>query len=211
MPLVFDQAVGTVSRLLLWDITESESELHAAVALQPARSTRLAGMQSELHRRGFLAIRHLLAQAGYTDADLIYSPSGKPQLADGRFISISHSHHLAGILISDYNVGLDIELVREKILRIAPKFLSPVELQWCATQDTTQVTLLWCVKEAVFKVKDQVGISFKDHIHTSAFSPSTWQSTAELHWQNQIETFPIYGQLHGDYALVYTYEPPTSV
>lgn len=211
MPLKIDQSLGDHSRLLLWEITESEQQLSQQIQLQPARSARLHGMRSEVHRCGFLAIRHLLAQAGYTDADLVYGPTGKPRLSDGKCISISHSHQLAGLLISSIEVGLDIERIKDTITRIAPKFLSPIELQWCSLENIPQITLLWCVKEAVFKVKDQVGISFKDHIHTQPLHEQTLRSTAQLHWNDQLETFEIYGLLESDYAIVYTHETQTTL
>ncbi len=37
-------------------------------------------------------------------------------------ISITHSHDFSAIIISDETVGIDIELQREKIIRIADKF-----------------------------------------------------------------------------------------
>ena len=72
-------------------------------------------MKSELHRRAFLSIRHLLGLEGYQDSNLIYSDLGKPYLKDGKHISISHSHDFTGIIISDsQEVGIDIEKQSEK-------------------------------------------------------------------------------------------------
>ena len=58
-------------------------------------------MKSDLHQRGFLSVRHLLKEVGYSDADLIYDEFGKPHLKDGKHISITHSFTFSAIIISD--------------------------------------------------------------------------------------------------------------
>ena len=79
-------------------------------------------MKSELHQRGFLSVRMLLVEFGYTDEDLVYDSFGKPHLKDGKYISITHSYTFSAVVISSKAVGVDIEKQREKIIKIAPKF-----------------------------------------------------------------------------------------
>ena len=80
-------------------------------------------MKSEIHRRGFMSIRHLMAEAGYVDHDLFYDELGKPHLKNGSNISITHSFNFTAIILSDRKVGIDIEKRRDKILKIANKFI----------------------------------------------------------------------------------------
>ena len=68
---------------------------------------------------------------------------------NGKHISISHSKELSrNNYISDKQVGLDIEHISEKPLRLSPKFITDN-----SHQDLTKekATLIWCCKEAVFK------------------------------------------------------------
>ena len=103
----------------VWKITESEAVLAAPIQLTQNCRNRISKMKSSIHRKGFLSIRHLLALAGYEDADLFYDSLGKPHLRDGKSISITHSNHFSGIIISDSDeVGIDIEKQREKILEL---------------------------------------------------------------------------------------------
>ncbi len=74
-------------------------------------------MKSEIHRRGFMSIRHLMAEAGYVDQDLFYDDLGKPHLKNGKNISITHSFIFTAIILSDDKVGIDIEKRRDKILK----------------------------------------------------------------------------------------------
>ena len=123
MPLYKTITVSAATRAHIWEITESEKRLASGIFLTPPCQQRIDGMKSELHRRGFLSIRHLLALEGYQDSDLFYDSLGKPHLRDGTYISITHSFTFTGIIVSkELPVGIDIEKQREKILKIAHKF-----------------------------------------------------------------------------------------
>src|SRR5690554_1958 len=98
MPLYKTITVNPYIKVLIWKVEETEAQLSEGVVLTPKCQDRLIGMRSELHRRGFLSIRHLLAEGGYVDHDLFYDDVGKPHLRDGRFISITHSHEFTGII-----------------------------------------------------------------------------------------------------------------
>ena len=123
MPLYKTIAVSQKTTVYIWKVTESLNNLMVDIKLREHCQERMARMKSEIHKRGFASIRHLLAKAGYQDADLYYDEVGKPHLRDGKFISITHSHHFTGIIVSsEREAGIDIEMQRNKILRIASKF-----------------------------------------------------------------------------------------
>ena len=126
MPLHKTIIYNPTTQILLWKITEPLSELSAEVTLNPKNQERFNGMKSELHQRAFLSVRKLLQLKGFADFDLEYDQYGKPHLKDGKYISISHSHEFATIIISDEITGIDIEMQRDKIVKIAPKFAEKV-------------------------------------------------------------------------------------
>ena len=47
----------------------------------------------------------------------------KPNLKDGKNISISHSFDYSVIIVSDKIIGIDIEKQRDKIKRISSRFI----------------------------------------------------------------------------------------
>jgi len=155
------------TKILIWKITESLSELFSEVSLRDICLERLENMRSECHKKGFLSIRKLLRQAGYTDFDLFYDQNGKPNLKDGKHISITHSGYFSAIVISNKNTGVDIELQREKIIRIAHKF-TETELRFLnlsnAEQSIRWLTIIWSTKESVYKFYSINGLSLKKHI-----------------------------------------------
>jgi 4'-phosphopantetheinyl transferase len=209
MPLYKTIILNPSTQILVWEITESFQELFDAVVLNDSNANRLNGMKSEMHQRAFLSVRKLFQEAGYTDFDLYYDEFGKPHLYDGKHISITHSHQFSAIILSDAVVGIDVELQREKIIRIADKFadsefsfLNPNE----KAEYIRKLTVIWGAKEAVFKIRNEKGISFKDHIKVSAFEMNNAQTKTELHFDDLIRDFKVCFEEFEDFTLVYVFE-----
>ena len=204
----FSRSVGTTTEILLWKITETLAELSAEVTLNPKNQARFYGMKSELHQRAFLSVRKLLQFKGYTDFDLEYDQYGKPHLNDGKHISISHSHEYATLIISDEITGIDIEMQREKIIKIAPKFAEK-ELEFLEKENQDYIrklTVIWGVKESIFKIRNEAGISFKDHIHVLPFEIDAQSGTANLHFQNKTVQFKYHFIEIDNFTLVYAFQ-----
>ena len=85
MPLYKTLNPNSQTAVKIWKIEESYETLLAPLDLKKESLERVNGMKSELHRRGFLSVRHLLRDFGYTDQDLFYDPLGKPHLKDGKY------------------------------------------------------------------------------------------------------------------------------
>lgn len=153
MPLFRKIPVNDSTSILIWKIEEDYNELFRKVALKDISLARLEKMKSESHQKGFLSIRHLLKEAGYSDFDLFYDEDGKPHLRDGKQISITHSNNFSAIIIGDENVGIDIELQREKIIRIADKF---IDFEFNYLNETSEdyikkLTVIWEQKKQSIK------------------------------------------------------------
>ena len=208
MPLYLHSYPNAHTQLLVWSIDEPKSVLSANVELTVLSQQRLNSMKSDLHQRAFLSVRQLLLLLGYTDADLYYDATGKPHLRDQKFISISHSHQLAVVIVSNQAVGVDVELIREKVAKIGSKFCQSelLFLNPNLTTETERLTVIWGAKEAVFKVVNQEGISFKNHIFVAPFDLNTPETTATLALDSKPIQFAVQYQLLADYALVYTFE-----
>jgi len=123
MPLYKTITPNSQTTVKIWKISESCDELLNAITLKPENVKRVLGMKSELHQKGFLSVRHLLAEFGYQDTDLYYDTNGKPHLKDGKYISITHSYTFSAVVVSNYVVGIDVEKQRDKIAMIAHKFI----------------------------------------------------------------------------------------
>ena len=186
MPLYKTIQVSPTIKVYIWKIEETEKQLAKGIQLTDHCQNRMDGMKSELHRKGFLSIRHLMAEAGYQDKDLYYDEVGKPHLHDGTHISITHSHQFTGIIVSrDLEVGIDIEMQRDLITRIAHKF-TPTDAYAHINDKKDLVrkyTIVWGCKESLYKIYAAVGLSFFDHIYINDFEFSDRLIEGEIHYK----------------------------
>lgn len=207
MPLYKVIPFNTKTQILVWKITETFDALFGLVVLTEASLRKLDTLKSEGHKKAFLSVRRLLQECNYTDQDIFYDEFGKPHLKDGTHISISHSHEWSAIIISDQQTGIDLELRREKIAVIASKFVEPnFTIDKNASDYVNKLTVNWGVKEAVFKIRNEKGISFKDHINVAPFEMQNKQTTATLHFKNLERHFDVYFEELENYTLVYIFE-----
>jgi len=203
MPLHKIIHINETTTAFFWHITEDVTSLFRAVSLQDTSLFRLEGMKSSAHQKGFLAVRMLLQHLGYTDYDLTYDEAGKPNLSDGNHISISHSHEFSCICISDELMGIDLEKLKEKTLKIAPRFMEVKHLVSLSVfEQMEKATVIWGVKESIFKIKNEKGISFPEHIFEDEFDLKDGKCTAKLHFNKQIEKFNIQFYKVEDYIFV---------
>lgn len=215
MPLFQTIQFNETTKILIWEITESFEELLSKVVLKEKTQLRLNGMKSQMHQRAFLSVRMLIQEMGFTDHDLHYDEFGKPYFDCHNHISITHSYHFAAIIVSHETVGIDMELQREKIIRIADKFtdfefdyLKPDPIE----KYVKKLTVIWGAKEAIFKIRNEKGISFKDHIKVGDFSLNKSQTEASLHFDDLIKDFEVHYEeiksdnFQGQFTLVYAFE-----
>ena len=209
MPLCKKILHDPKTEILVWKITETLAQLSFDVPLNEYSKARLLGMKSVTHQCGFLGVRKLLQEKGYTDFDLYYDEFGKPHLKDGRHISISHSHQFSTIILSDQNCGIDLEMQRQKIIKIAHKF-SEHEFDFLKDLNENNyirlLTVIWGAKEAVFKIRNEVGISFKDHIHLAPFSIDRKEALALLKFGSIQLEYPIFFEEIENFTLVYAFQ-----
>ena len=209
MPLYKKFNIGSTSQVLIWQINETFEDLFDEVYLKDISLIRVNNMKALSHQKGFLSIRKLLQEIGYTDEDLFYDETGKPNLRDGKQISITHSFEFSALIVSEKVAGIDLEMQREKIITIAEKFMD-TEFDFLPTEKELDFiqksTVIWGVKEAVFKIENQVGISFKDHISVFPFEMSEGKTSAILTFENQVKEFSIQFEIVENYIVVIAFE-----
>ena len=194
MPLYKTITIENRAKVLIWKIEESFEHLSEGIVLTDHCQTRVDGMKSDLHRRGFMSVRHLLAAAGYVDHDLYYDDYGKPHLKDGKHISITHSFIFSAIIVSDIEVGIDIEKQRHKILKIAHKFTPIKEYRTLANDDAImrKLTMVWGAKESLYKSFATPGVSFLQHIFVEDFRLDALETTAEVRFSGKKEDYHVW-------------------
>ncbi|MHA7129001.1 4'-phosphopantetheinyl transferase family protein [Algoriphagus namhaensis] len=95
---------------------------------------------------------------------------GKSQSMSGEgHVSLSHTEGMAAALYhQEKPVGLDLEPLREKVLRVGPRFLAREELEFLK-DDVSHYTMAWSAKESIFKCQGKRGVSFRENILLEPF------------------------------------------
>ena len=137
--------------ILVWEITETLDEI-----IVFGRHINTSNYTAEKRKKEHLVSRILVNEI-YSTKTIIYNEFGAPELDNGKYISISHSKELVTVIISDLKSGIDIEEISEKSLRLAAKFVSDKNL---IKLNKEKATLIWCIKEAIYKWHQKGKVDF---------------------------------------------------
>ena len=163
MPVIDDLNLSPTTRVVTWEINESLHDLESKVILSEDSLKLLNQKKSEIHKKQFLAIRNIFKFLCFEDKDLKYDKSGKPIFSQNKRLSISHSGNYAAVIISSHSVGIDIEKINNKAIKIKDKFLD-IELNYPQELNNQISLVYWNIKESIYKAVGITGIDFKKNI-----------------------------------------------
>lgn len=184
MPLIFQQDINEFAKIGIWELKETEiffSDI-PTIRLIPHKNRRLQ----------HLAGRYLLSilYPNFPLDKIILSENGKPILFDCSFyFSISHtSEYIAAIVSTKKNVGIDIESMSSKIKGVMPRITSSADMKVLNAQkwviENQPETLMWCIKEAVYKWGGERKVSFQKDINIVKIQPN--EQLAIVHFQREM-------------------------
>ena len=171
MPFFYQQNINETRHLAIWSITEPISFFETDVQLA-------LDIQNEERKLQHLAVR-LLFKLMMPEADLskmVMADNGKPYLQGVPFhFSFSHCKGYAAVAVSDTDsIGIDIEIIHPRILKVAHKFLNESEKAMIAdlseSEQLQQMAFFWAAKEAMYKQHEQLGIDFANHFNVLALA-----------------------------------------
>ena len=156
----------------------------------------------EIESRGkSYLINYLLDQ----EVEIDYDEKGKPFLTNNvKHISISHSHDKLAIIVNEQeSTGIDIELIRDKVLKIKHKFLTESELT-DANDNVEKLLIYWAAKETLYKIYGLKEIDFIEHLFVKPFTKHNLGTIiGVINLPNFRESFYLNYQILDDYVLVY--------
>lgn len=212
MGLVYHWELNNQVRFAIWRVEEDAENMISMLQLDDRERAVLATLNKGKRTLHWLAtrvlLRYMLDTPGFIDCPS--DENGKPYLANfPQKISLTHSFDYVGVILSDHReVGIDLELVSPKILRIAHKFMKDEELEFIEDLDEeskiNHLYACWCAKEAVYKLQGNRGVSFKDNmtIHPFRFQDrGVLQLT--LYSERHNETLAVHYERFLEYMLGY--------
>lgn len=211
MALAYLRELDNNVRFAIWRIEESAEDLICRLQLDSREQAVLSRLNKGKRTLHWLAtrvlLRTMLNTSGYIDCPS--DENGKPYLANfPQRISLTHSFDYAAVMMSDNGeVGIDLELVKPKIVRIADKFMKPDELAAIGKDRIEKLYACWCAKEAVYKLQGNKGVSFKDNMTVNPFD---YQDQGvlflDLDSPHRKEQFKVHYEKFQEYLLGYVVE-----
>lgn len=175
MPLHLDKLFTSGAHIWIWHLTETKDALQKFIPegdffkIEHLYRHPVRQLQKLVTR----VLIHRLGEGKYIDIQ--YDELGKPHPVNyPGHISISHSRHFIGLLYHPIKpCGLDIEEFKDRIVQVAPRFMNTLEQDWIPdANDVKSLTLIWSVKESLYKTIGGGGIHFKEQllVHRPQFS-----------------------------------------
>ena len=166
MPLSYSSDDSLYTHLI-WHCSEDINFFRSKLNLTNYELNILEKRNNSKKALEFLCSRLLLRLCKLDPNDLSYNEFGAPILKSGKFISISHCKNYVTLLLSNQSCGVDIETKRKQILNIKHKFLNQTDINNISMENISDITLIWTLKEAIYKLCQYPGINFKDQIFIS--------------------------------------------
>lgn len=159
----------------IWKVDESAEALEALCADKSLFADDLEAVKAPKRRLEILGVRVLLKTLLGEERRILHAPSGRPFLeGDSRLVTVSHTQGYVAVgLHSHFVPGIDIEQVRERVRKVAPRFVRADELPVTAClsdrEYLLQLLLHWSAKETLYKVLGKEGVDFLEHLHVHPF------------------------------------------
>ncbi|MEQ1744343.1 MAG: 4'-phosphopantetheinyl transferase superfamily protein [Saprospiraceae bacterium] len=180
MPLLFTRNIPILPETVLtfgaWQIAEDEFYFRDDLPLTPEEEDDLARFKG-VRRLEWLAGRWLLHKLTGSEERF---PLGKNAFAKPFFLhrpelhcSLSHSHGVVGAMVAEQVCGCDLQVLVDKMPRLAHKFLHLDEAAFLnAYPPQAQFDLLhvfWTAKESLYKAYGLKELDFREHLRLEPF------------------------------------------
>ena len=205
MPIYRIDRFENGSLIAVWEMTETEKEL---LPLYSGSKQELQTVSNPFRRLEHLAVRIVLQQMLGTNININYRDNRSPYLQNhSAHISISHTKRFACVYYHPLSpVGIDIESLSRNFSAVTAKALSEKEREYLLeNQEIKQVCIIWCAKEAVFKLMNQSGIDFAKQIAVEKFKPEEKGKLAAIFTskEGEITALNLYYRIVDDHAMVW--------
>jgi phosphopantetheinyl transferase len=150
----------------IWKIMEDEQSLLNQVIDYESISNTITHPEKRLEFiAGRVLARNLLEALGRPFEGVVKDFFGKPFYKQNTFqLSLSHSYpYVAALTDINQSVGIDLEQVKKKLLKIGPRVLHASE-QHDAGNDEIKHCIYWCAKEALVKIHGKKDLVFSEHL-----------------------------------------------
>ena len=156
----------------VWKIEENEEEMLSLLNLNSVEIADFERTKVPSKRLEWLAARNALKHLVNPHGQFFLHKDqfGKPHLDSNSIgVSMSHAQGFGAAAISTKGpIGIDIEIERSQITRIAKKFLHENEKEW-TDYSVSELTNIWGAKEALYKLHGRTQLIFAKQLLVHPF------------------------------------------
>ena len=227
MPLFYQQDINENTKLAIWKIEEDEDFFKDKLSVD---SNIIHTKKRTEHHAGRYLLTYLYPEFPFHK--ILISESNKPFLQNQEFqFSISHTSNFAAAIVSkSNNVGIDIEITDERVMKVAHKFLSDHEMAIFSLNNRNNLnssissrdknynvndyyqikllTTLWSCKETIYKWWGNGKVDFKKMIAIDYFKlekTGKIESVFTESGSSRISNLLIDYKIFEDLCLTFTY------
>lgn len=207
MPLYKTYSIDNSYVVGVWKISEPLDFFTNTIIINESEKLYFEKISLLSRKLQWLACRLLVKELIKVPFNIIYDENGKPFLEDNQFnISFTHTKEYAGVIISkNIEVGIDIEKISSRMEKVKYKFLSDKEA--IETQNLEKLSVYWCAKEALFKVKGKHSISLQDDLLISPFEfMQQGEIEGVINDEKKINKYILYYEKIEEHILVFTHK-----
>ena len=211
MPITRIKYISPHAVIGIWQLDEPESYFLPNLDIFCVDPEHMNLISHKGRRKEWIAGRYLiyeLTKLMNHEFHGVYSDEhGKPHLykASG-LISISHATpYVVAMLYTKESCGVDIERIRPKLVKLAPKFLSNDELS-ISKLKVGNLAVLWGAKEALYKLHGRKQLIFKENLEIQSISFGHRKANFKglIKKNNTIQSVDMQYQTDADYVLVFS-------
>ena len=173
MGLFFKQDINEGCKIGVWELTDDYESLYSRIYpnLDDEELRKLRSYVSLRRRIEWIAPRLLLSELMESYIKISYNNTGKPYIDHKYKINIASSNDFIGIILSNKEfVGIEIELMSEKIAQVALKILNPSSVEDIDFNEKYyKLYLNWCAKETLSKVHGHYDSKYKESIQIAPY------------------------------------------
>jgi 4'-phosphopantetheinyl transferase len=193
MPIIYKSSIEPEGVVGIWHNVEGDAYFSQHLELFDIEKEELSLLNGR-KKSEWLCSRYLLhLLSGRHDRGACLKDSyGKPYLDGSDYhISISHSGDYTGVIAAPMVVGIDIQIVVDKIARIRSKFVSATEAEDVDENNALpDLHAIWGAKEAMYKAYGKKELDFKAHMLNGPFN----FDKSGFNWEGEVKKGDFYAK-----------------
>lgn len=209
MPLDKIEQINPSRLVGIWHISENLDQLRQLFVLNEQQEEELSLFKVDTKKLEWISARILIkllaAQFNINLEGIEKDENGKPSLRGSTCeISLSHSFpYVAAIIDKSHDVGIDIEQPKEKLNKVAHRFLAQSELDFIKN-DTVMLCKAWCAKETLYKIYGKRGLAFSENLILEPYDNSRFGTiTGNVIVNGSTKKHKLEYKVTEDYVLTY--------